>query len=134
MRSHIECIEIAAPAAQTYEFVADLDRLSTWAIGFAKSVERSADGNFVTTASGERVGIRLALDPEHGVVDYLMSPRTGVQWPAYTRVLDIGGSSLYTFIMLQAPDMPDEVFAGQIAELQRELTVLKAHVESACPL
>jgi hypothetical protein len=36
--------------------------------------------------------------------------------------------------MLQAPDMPDEAFDAQVAELERELTVLRAHLESSCPL
>ena len=30
--------------------------------------------------------------------------------------------------------MADEVFDAQVAELARELTVLKAHLETACPL
>ncbi|PRC49187.1 hypothetical protein C6A85_76020, partial [Mycobacterium sp. ITM-2017-0098] len=123
MRSHVESIAIAATPAQTFDFVADLDKLPIWAIGFAKSVERSASGDFVTTASGERVAIRIEMNTDHGIVDYVMSPCPGVESPAYTRVVDINGSSLYTFVMLQAPSVPDEVFAAQIAELRRELTV-----------
>lgn len=134
MRSHIESVLIAAPAAQTYGFVADIDRLPTWAIGFAKGVDRTAEGDSVTTAGGDRVGIRLVVGPEHGVVDYVMSPQPGMESIAYTRVVDIEGASLYIFVMTQAPGMPDEVFVAQIAELKRELTVLKAHLESACPM
>ena len=38
------------------------------------------------------------------------------------------------FSMHQRRACPDEVFDAQVAELARELTVLKAHLESACPL
>jgi hypothetical protein len=36
--------------------------------------------------------------------------------------------------MHHTPDIPDEVFEAQAAELERELTVLKAHLETSCPL
>jgi hypothetical protein len=36
--------------------------------------------------------------------------------------------------MHQTPDILDDVFDAQVSELERELTVLKAHLETACPL
>jgi hypothetical protein len=36
--------------------------------------------------------------------------------------------------MHQTPDIPDDVFDAQVAELERELTMLKAQLETACPL
>ena len=44
------------------------------------------------------------------------------------------GGSVYTFTMHQAPGMSDDVFEAQVVELGRELSVLKAHLETACPL
>lgn len=41
MRSHVASIEIAADPAETFAFVADLARLPSWAIGFAKAIERT---------------------------------------------------------------------------------------------
>ena len=134
MRSHVASIEIAAPPVDTFEFVADPERLPTWAIGFAKAIERDGEQWAVTTASGDRVGIRVETDTEAGVVDYLMSPAPGVELPARTRVVGNDGGSVYTFVMLQAPGMPDAVFAQQARELERELIVLKAHLETSCPL
>lgn len=134
MRTHVESIEIAAPAEQAYAFLADLEKLPVWAIGFAKDVEHDADGWVVKTASGDRVGIRVVGDPEHGIVDYVMNPAPGVELAAHTRVVAADGGALYTFAMLQAPGMPDAVFEQQVSELRRELTVLKAHLETACPL
>jgi hypothetical protein len=134
MRTHVASIMIGAPAESTYEFVADLERLPVWAIGFAKAIERAGDRFTVTTASGERVGVRAVCAPEHGVVDYVMSPAAGVELAAHTRVVEHGDGSLYTFAMHQPPGMPDAVFDQQVGELERELTVLKAHLETSCPL
>ena len=49
-------------------------------------------------------------------------------------MIETGGGATYVFTMLQAAGMPDEAFAQQVSELSRELVVLKAHLESACPL
>lgn len=134
MRTHVESIEIAAAPQDTFAFVADIEKLPVWAIGFAKAIEHDEDGWLVTVASGDRVAIRTVTHAELGVVDYVTSPAPGVDLPAHTRVVACERGALYTFVMLQAPDMPDEVFDQQIAELRRELTVLKAHLETACPL
>ena len=56
MRTHVESIEIAAPPEQAHAFLADPEKLSVWAIGFAKAIEHDGDGWVVTPASGDRVG------------------------------------------------------------------------------
>ena len=134
MRSHVASIEIAADPADTFAFVADLAKLPRWAIGFAKAIDRDDIGWLVTTAGGDRGRIKGEADREHGVVDYVMTPAPGLELPANTRVVALNGGSLYTFVMQQAPGMPDEVFDRQVGELERELTVLKAHLETSCPL
>ena len=63
-----------------------------------------------------------------------MLPAAGVEAPAHTRVIPHAAGALYTFSMHQTPDIPDDVFDAQVSELERELTVLKAHLETACPL
>ena len=63
-----------------------------------------------------------------------MVPADGVEAPAHTRVMPHAGGTLYAFSMHQSPYIPDDVFDAQVAELERELTVLKAHLETACPL
>jgi len=134
MRSHTTSIEIESPPAQAFAFVADGGRLPAWAIGFAKAAERDGDRWLVTLASGERMPLRIESDARTGVVDYAMLPAPDVEARAHTRVVPHAGGTLYTFSMHQTPEIPDEVFAAQVAELERELTVLKAHLETACPL
>jgi hypothetical protein len=135
MRTHTTSIPIAAPATDAFAYLADAETLPVWAIGFAKAIERDGDDRWrVTLASGETVPLRVDADPATGVVDFVAQPAPGVEIPAHTRVVPHGAGTLYIFSMHQTPDLPDEVFDAQVAELARELTVLKAHLESACPL
>jgi hypothetical protein len=134
MRTHTATIEIQAPLPRAFAFLADAETLPVWAIGFAKAIERDGDRYVVTLASGERLPLRIDADAATGVVDFVSLPAPGVEAPAHSRVVAHGDGSLYTFSMHQGPDMPDELFDAQVAELERELTVLKAHLESSCPL
>jgi hypothetical protein len=134
MRTHTTSIEIDASPANAFEFVADGGNLPRWAIGFAKAIEPDGGHWLVTLASGDRLSMRIDCDPASGVVDYVMLPAPGAEAPAHTRVMPRAGGTLYAFSMHQSPDISDEVFDAQVAELERELTVLKAHLETACPL
>jgi len=129
MRTSTQTVEIAARPEDVFEFVADPERLPTWAIGFAKGIRREDGGWLVRTATGAQLPLRVEADAATGVVDFVVD---GV--PARTRVVANDGGAEYVFTMFQPPQMPDDLFTGQIAELGRELTVLKAHLESACPL
>jgi uncharacterized protein YndB with AHSA1/START domain len=134
MRTNTQSITIESSPADVFAFVADLEQLPRWAIGFAKEV-REQDGHwYVRTGSGDEIELRAVTSPEHGVVDYLMSPQPGVEVPAATRVVPNGDGAEYVFTMFQPVGMPDPVFDQQAAELGRELVVLKANLESSCPL
>jgi uncharacterized protein YndB with AHSA1/START domain len=134
MRANTQSITIEASPADVFACVADLEQLPRWAIGFAKDVRREDGRWYVRTGSGDELEVRARTSPEHGVVDYLMSPHPGVEVPAATRVVPNGDGAEYVFTMFQPPGMPDPLFEQQAAELGRELIVLKAHLESSCPL
>jgi hypothetical protein len=134
MRTHTTSITIESPREHAFAYLADGEKLPVWAIGFAKAIERTDEGWLVTLAGGDRMPLRIESDPATGVIDYISLPAPGVEAPAHTRVVPHGSGTLYTFSMHQGPGMPDEVFDAQAAELARELQVLKAHLESACPL
>jgi uncharacterized membrane protein len=134
MRTHTTSITIESPRDEAFAYLADAEKLPVWAIGFAKAVEPTDDGWLVTLASGARRPLRIVSDAATGVIDFVSLPAPGVEAPAHTRVVPHGAGTLYTFSMHQGVDMADEVFDAQAAELARELQVLKAHLESACPL
>ena len=134
MRTSTQSITIAAAPGDVFAFVADPENLPKWAIGFCKEV-RDDDGTWiVTTGSGDEVAVRMIVNSEFGVVDSIMSPVPGVEVPGSARVVSNEDGSEYVFTMFQPPAMPDDIFEQQIAELGRELIVLKAHLETACPL
>jgi Polyketide cyclase / dehydrase and lipid transport len=128
MRTHTASISIAAAPDAVLDVVADLDQLPRWAVGFARAVEHGPDGSIVTTGSGDRLPVAIRADRAAGVVDFDVA---GV--PAYTRAVAAGERSVYTFTMLQPPEMPDPAFDAQIAALDHELVVLRSIVEVACP-
>jgi hypothetical protein len=126
---------IEAAPRNVFEFVADPQNLPKWAIGFAKAVRAEEGAWIVTTGSGAEIGVRHVTNAELGVVDGYMSPAAGVEMlGGAQRVIPNGDGAEYVFTMLQPRGMPDEVFESQVAELGRELVVLKAHLETACPL
>jgi hypothetical protein len=133
VRTSTQSITIAAAPADVYEFVADPERLPRWAIGFAKAIRRERGTWLVRTGAGDELPLRIDADPARGVVDFHAGP-AGAEVPSTTRVVPNGDGSEYVFTMFQPAEMPDETFEAQIAELQRELTVLKATLESSCPL
>ena len=134
MRTSTQSIRIEATPRHVFELVSDLARLPQWAIGFAKDIRRENGGWIVTTGSGDEISIRVEADAALGVVDFHMSPAPGIELPARTRVVPNEDGAEYVFTMFQPSGMPDQAFEAQIAELGRELTVLKAQAESACPL
>jgi hypothetical protein len=134
MKTHTASITLETPPERAFRYLADAAMLPVWAIGFAKAIEPGVEGWLVTLASGERMPLRIEKDPATGVVDYVSVLAPGVEVPAHTRVGAHDTGSVYTFTMHQAPGMPDAVFDAQVAELARELSVLKAHLETACPL
>jgi hypothetical protein len=135
MKTHTASITLQSSSSRTFEYLSDASKLPVWAIGFAKAIEPDAgDEWLVTLASGERMPLRIDSDPATGVIDYVSLPAPGVEVPAHTRVVAHDAGSVYTFTMHQAPGMPEEAFDAQVSELERELTVLKAHLETSCPL
>jgi hypothetical protein len=135
MRSETRSIDIAASPADVHAYVSDLARLPDWAIGFAQAIRRDDNGGWiVTTASGDELPIRVRADRALGVVDFVISPQPGVERIAPSRVLAHADRSVYVFTVLQGPDMPDDMLAAQTQALEHELQVLKARLETQCPL
>jgi Polyketide cyclase / dehydrase and lipid transport len=133
MRADTRTVSIQAPPARVLEFVADVQNLPRWAVGFAKSVSQTPGGWVVRTERGE-LGIRVDVDRQRGTIDFWMSPGPGVDVLAASRVLPRGTGSELIFTQFQTAEMPDDVFARSVQTLVHELTVLKALMEVACPL
>jgi uncharacterized membrane protein len=132
--SNTQAVTIDASADELFDFLADPENLPRWAVGFCRSIRRDTDRWVVATAQGE-VAIRYVTDRALGVIDFLLSPAPGVEAAAFSRVIPNGGGAEYVFTQFQAPGVPDEVFAGQVAALTEELHILQRLVRAraACP-
>ena len=131
-RFDVQGIEIDAPLAQAFAFIADPVRLPLWAEAFESASEHRA---VMRTPQG-RVEVRLETEasPGHGTVDWRMTFPDGSVARAYSRVVEIDARrSAYTFVLL-APPVPLEALEGALAEqsrtLARELRGLKGRIES----
>jgi hypothetical protein len=133
MRSKTHTITIQAPPAEVLKFLAEVENLPRWAIGFAKAVTCENGRFFVTTGAG-KVAVRIEADRSSGVVDFFMSPAPGVEVLAASRVVPNGSGSEYVFTQFQTPGMPDEIFDKNLVAVEHELTVLRALLEVECPL
>lgn len=130
MRSNTQTTTIDSVPDQVIDFVADPQKLPSWAIGFALSV-REEGGRWIVTSPQGEVTIRIEVDRDLGTVDYLMSPAPGVEVVANSRVLPNGDGSEYVFTQFQPPGMPDELFDHQVDTLGRELGILRKALEDA---
>jgi uncharacterized protein YndB with AHSA1/START domain len=133
-RSDTKTISISAAPARVFRFVADASNLPRWAIGFARGIRRDGDGWVVTTGSGSAVPLRIRSDEGTGVVDFVVAPAPGVEALAASRVIPRGDGTEYVFTQVQPPGMPDEAFARSVAAVSHELVVLRAILETDCPL
>lgn len=129
MRSNTEQVAIAAAADDVFAYVANPEKLPSWAKGFARAVQRDGDRWVVVTPGGD-VGLQIDSDPNSGVVDYVMEFAPGMEATALTRVVSHGEGAVYVFTQLQAPGMPDEMFDAQIQELREELPQLRSLLEA----
>jgi hypothetical protein len=121
MRADTKSITIHANLNRVVDFLADPRNLPRWAVGFAKSVRRDGASWLVATASGE-MGLRIAADPNSGVVDFHLCPAPGSEGLAASRVIPNGDGVEYVFTQFQTPSMPDEAFTKSVQTLVHELT------------
>jgi carbon monoxide dehydrogenase subunit G len=94
MMNDTQMIRIEVEPKEVVNFLSDPANLPRWAIGFAASVEQTADGWVVTTASGDRLQIELVSNESAGTVDFVMSPAPGVTVTAWSRVVPVDSASL----------------------------------------
>ena len=118
-----------APKEKVFAYLANVENLPEWATGFCKGLRRDGDDYVVTTPGGE-VFFNIDSEPATGVLDMTAGPAKDqtVTWPARVAALP-DGSTLFTFTVLQTPDLSDEMFAAQSELLKGELENIRHAVE-----
>lgn len=128
MISNTQSITLSCSAERVFDFVSRPENLPQWATGFCRRIRREAEGWIAETPQGE-IAVELVTEPEHGVVDYHLSPAPGVCAVAPSRVVANGEGAEYIFTQFRAPNMPAEIFDRQVETLREELQQLKQILE-----
>ncbi len=122
-RFDVQSIEIRAPFATVYEFIADADNLPAWTEAF-KSVANGR-AQMATPNGAVEIGLRVHSSNDGGTIDWEMTfPDGSVAW-AYSRVIPVENErSIYVFVLLPPP-VPLEQLEGALEQqsqiLRKEL-------------
>ena len=125
----VQTIEIHAAYEAAFRYIADPRNLPAWTHAF-----RAVSDGKATLATGKgSIDIQLEVKAAHesGTVDWIMTFPDGAVGRAFSRLVDRGDRTLYSFVLL-APPVPLEHIEGALAEqakqLREELEVLRARL------
>ena len=129
MNVHTHSTTFAAPADRVFAFVSNIENLPEWAPGFCQELRKDGDDYFVTTPGGE-IFFRIDHQASTGVVDMVAGPQKNqtMTWPARVAGLP-NGECLFTFTVIQTPDMSDDAYAEQNAAIKGEFENIRNSVE-----
>lgn len=116
---------VGAPPAVVHAYLADGNNLPAWAPGFAPRVRASGAG-WVIDRDDVEFTIDVLSDERARTVDFVAA--TDHARGLYARVLPNGAGSELLFVIMFAPDTPEDVVAAQMITLETEL----AAVRDAC--
>jgi len=122
-------IAIARDPQGVCDFVTDPRNLPRWAPGFARSVDRSADGWIVDTADGP-MPIEFVARNTLGVADHRVTVAPGVDVLNHLRVIANGSGSEVMFTLFQTADTLDDRFDADVARVEADLQALKRILEA----
>ena len=127
MNTRTYSLTIPAPKSRVFAYLADIENLPQWATSFCQQLETIGGQHWVTTPTG-KVLCEIRAHAGTGTVDFLAGPSADQMTRFPARVLDLpGGESLYLFTSLQTPDVSDEAFEAQAADVQDEFeNILRA--------
>jgi hypothetical protein len=120
MNTRTYSLTIPAPKSRVFAYLANIENLPQWATCFCQQLETVGGQHWVTTPTG-KVLCEIRAHAGTGTIDFLAGPSADQmgRWPA--RVLDLpDGESLYLFTSIQTPEVSDEEFDAQAADVQVE--------------
>jgi hypothetical protein len=111
---------LEAPKEQVFRYLSQIENLPRWATEFARELKYEDGKAKVVNGLGEFY-FSIEADSDTGVIDMYAGPTEEELSLFPTRVVELpDGRSAYSFTMLQAPGMPDELFETQYQSLLRE--------------
>jgi hypothetical protein len=123
-------LSIDAPLKKAYDYISDAANLPAWAPGFFLSVER-VEGKWVAKTTVGPVGIRFADRNPFGILDHYVTVESGPETANPMRLIPNGTGCELLFTLFRTPEMSEPQFAEDAATVLKDLTNLKAILESA---
>jgi hypothetical protein len=122
-----------APKEAVFDYLAQIENLPEWATEFAPELKDDQGDAKVVNNLGEFY-LRIAADPETGVIDMYAGPTKDELALFPTRVVALpDGRSAYSFTMFKAPGMSDDLFESQHESLRREFDNIRARFAADHP-
>lgn len=122
----VQTVELAVPFAAAFRYVADPRTLPEWTHAFRSVSDGRA--TLVTPKGAVDVGLEVKAASETGTVDWIMTFPDGSIGRAFSRLIDRGDRSLFSFILLAPPVRLEEVEGAleeQSQALREELGTLQ---------
>jgi hypothetical protein len=122
----VQTVEIAASQDAAFQYIADPGRLPEWTHAFRSASNGRAI--MATPRGSVEVGLRVESNRAGGTVDWIMTFPDGTVGRAFSRLIDLGNRTLYSFVLM-APPVPLEQLEGALEEqgkvLREELATLQ---------
>jgi len=114
---------------EVYDFAAIPENFARWAAGLGRRFEKAEGGEWIAEdPDGRRIRVRFSPPNEFGVLDHTIRA-DGKETHVAMRVIRNGTGAEVMFALLRTPDMTEETFAADAAQVQRDLQALGALLE-----
>jgi hypothetical protein len=127
----VQTIEIEAPCDAAFKYISDPRTLPEWTHAFCAV----SDGRATMVTPRGTVEVRLHVESSRfaGTIDWIMTFLDGSVGRAFSRLIDLGSRTLYSFVLM-APPVALEQLEGALEEqarvLKEELAALQRKLSS----
>jgi hypothetical protein len=128
----VQTVEIEAPFEEAFRYIADPETLPEWTHAFRSVTAGRAQ--LATPQGSVDIGLQVNARREAGTVDWTMTFPDGSVARAFSRLVDRGDRTLYSFVLLAPPVSLEQVegaLAAQSQALREELKTLQRKLARA---
>ena len=123
-------VQIACPAADAYQFIADPTTISQWAIHNVKSIRPVGQNEWEIQTPRGTGRLTPHYDHASGILDHeFVDPKEG-SWEVSARIVPGGAKdSIYMITLVKPPSMPEEAFRRGTPLVEEELQTMSRLLE-----
>lgn len=123
-------VNIRAPFDTAWEFISNPENLHLWTVEFALSAPTKMGGLYRVETPRGTLDLFVKANREAGTIDFHFG-RDGHFGCSPSRLVPVGGGVLYIFTQMEPENAPAGLFEKLVANVIRELDILKDRLESA---